>query len=36
MVKVNRGELKVEWKNFHGSKINVLGGRNFSPVFKLR
>lgn len=33
MVEVNRDELQVERKYFRGSKIHVLGGKNF--IFKL-
>lgn len=35
MEKVNKDEFRVEWKYLGGSKINVLGGRKFSLIFRL-
>lgn len=32
MIKVNKAELQVGWKYLGGSKINILGGRNFSFI----
>lgn len=35
MEKVNKDEFRVEWKYFGVNKINVLGGRNFSLIFRM-
>lgn len=35
IIEVNKDELQVEWKYVRGSKNNVIGGKNFSFIFKL-